>query len=52
MAARQEENLAISTNNVQFHIGKINEMAERAESHAMVMGRAMVGMPSLSQTVI
>jgi chaperonin cofactor prefoldin len=42
MAARQEESLSVSTNNVQIRLNNLNDMAERAESYAMVVGRAMV----------
>ncbi|EPE25556.1 hypothetical protein GLAREA_01468 [Glarea lozoyensis ATCC 20868] len=41
MAAKQEESLAVSTQNMQTRLGSINDMAERAETYAVVMGRAM-----------
>jgi hypothetical protein len=44
MAAKQEESLAVSTNNVQSRLGNINDMAERAESYAMEMSRAVVNL--------
>jgi len=50
MAAKQEESLAVSTHNIQNRLVDINDMAERAESYVVVMGRAMVSI-LLSQRI-
>ncbi|KAF4637662.1 hypothetical protein G7Y89_g427 [Cudoniella acicularis] len=41
MAARQEQALAVTTDNVQVRLENVNEMAERTEAYALMLGKAM-----------
>ncbi|KAG9234727.1 hypothetical protein BJ875DRAFT_483939 [Amylocarpus encephaloides] len=51
MAAKHEEALAVSTTNVQTRLANINEMAERTESYAVVLGRAIDRLSSRLETM-
>ena len=51
MAAKQEESLGVSTNSMQSRLANINEMAERTEAYAVVLGRAVVSNNLLKEAV-